>query len=134
MVKITNFVFCEDDENFKSKNGLFAPASIIEVEDEQFTMNVVMSLCNYTIEEQHSCTLNIKDPHNNEIFSTNKIEIPLETPGGVDNENAFVGFTLGVSFSNLSFRGTGVYSVDVLFDDDRLDTFYIPVTFSKEGE
>ena len=133
MAKLTNFVFCEDDENFESRNGLFAPLDIVEVTDNDFSLNIVLTVCEYSILEEHFCKIVIKDAQNNSFFDTDNFLVPNDTPGGVDKD-VITGFTVGLSFKNLPFRGSGLYSVDVLFDNEVLNTFFIPVTFIKEGE
>ncbi|AUS87816.1 hypothetical protein LBYS11_16385 [Lysinibacillus sp. YS11] len=134
MAKLTNFVFCENDENFRSQSGVFSPLDIVEVNTDEFSLNIVFTVCDYSLLEDNTCRIIVKDPQNNDFFDTDFIHVPNDTPGSVDNKEVFMGFTLGVSFNNLPFKGSGFYSVEVLFNEEKLNTFHIPVTFLKEGE
>ena len=134
MAKLTNFAFCENDTNFQSKNGLFQPLDIVEVNDNDFSLQIVLTVTDYTIIEDHFCRIVVKDAQNIAFFDTEDFPVQSDPLGDAEFEGAITGFTLGVSFNNLPFRGAGLYSLEVLFDGDLLNTFYIPVTFNKEDE
>lgn len=134
MAKLTNFAFCENDNNFQSKNGLFQPLDIVEVNDNDFSLQIVLTVTDYSITEDHSCRIVVKDAQDTPFFDTDEFPVQSDSLGSGNFEGMITGFTLGVCFNNLPFRGPGFYSVDVFFDNQSLNTFYIPVTFNKEGE
>lgn len=136
MAKLTNFAFCENDTNFQTNTGLFQPLDIVEVSENDFSLQIVFTVTDYSIKDEHVCRIVVKDAQNIPFFDTENFPVQKDYDSTEmdDIEGIITGFTLGVNFNNLPFRGPGLYSVDVLFDNDILNTFFIPVTFNKEGE
>lgn len=132
MPKITNFAFC--DQDYANDEGLVKVIDLIEVRSNDFSLALVLSITDYSIKEDHFCEIIIKDSTKSILFQTESFPVENDTPGEVDSNELITGFTLGVQFNKLTFRGPGLYSVQVKFDGESLGEFYVPVTFRGGSE
>lgn len=136
MAKLTNFSFCKINSTTTEdeKQESIIPLDILNIDADEFSLKISLTVCDYRINKNHFCKIDILDPQEQSIFVTDDFLVHEETHGEVDKGKLVAGFTLGILFSNLPFRGSGIYSVHVYFDNEHLSTHYLPVTFSKEGE
>lgn len=129
MPKITNFAFCQSSD---LKEGMI-PKVInimpkIDVEDGKFSFGIIFSIFDFSANEDHNGYIILKNPVKEELFET--APFFLEKQEDLE-ENAKVvsGTTIAMEFNDIVFEGSGIYSLQIIFDDTEVAEFYIPILF-----
>lgn len=131
MPKVTNFAFCEttrvDGDNPQAINLL----QVINSSPEGFSFSLLFSITGFSASEDHNGHIILSDPNNNVLIESEKYVIEKDEQFGVEPNNLVTGITMGVEFK-VQFVGQGIHRVDLYFDDEKIDEFFIPVLLDKE--
>lgn len=126
MPKITNFAFCQSSD---IKEGIPRAINImpkIEVEDGKFSFGIIFSITDILANDDHHGYVILKNPVGEDLFETEPFY--LEKQEGLDGTTKIVsGTTIAMEFSDIVFEGSGMYSLQIVFDNSTIADFYIPI-------
>ncbi|MCM3619150.1 hypothetical protein M3936_16295 [Sutcliffiella horikoshii] len=133
MPRITNFAYCHDTIIENNQVEVINLAQVLEAVDGVMNFSIVFTLTDFNLRQDHIGYLEFLNPKEEVIFETERFYLEKEE-GISGNERVASGATLGMSFNNVLYEGPGVYSMDIIVDDERIARFSIPVIVTKVGE
>ncbi|QTB21560.1 hypothetical protein J1907_17700 [Lysinibacillus sphaericus] len=126
MPKITNFAFCQSSD---FKNGNPRVLNImpkIEVEDGTFSFGIIFSITDFSGSVDHNGYVILKNPVGEELFETEPFFLE-KNENLKETSKSLSGTTIAMEFSEIVFEGSGLYTLQIIFDDSKVAEFHIPI-------
>lgn len=134
MPKITNFAFCEkssiEDNQPKAINLL----QVIETSNGTFSFSIIFSIVGFSATEEHTGYVIVTDPKGDTLMETEKFFLDKDENIDIDSNRVVTGISMGVEFDEVIFEGQGIYNVSLVFDEEKLGEFSIPVLVQRGSE
>lgn len=134
MPNVTNFVFCEDPRLDDDKPKAINFLQTVEAVAGNFSFGILYSITGFAGSEDHNLYVSIFDPKGEKIFESERFFLEREDLPEIEGERLVTGISMGIEFKDLLFEGQGLYKVGLVFDDDLIGEFFIPVLAQRGSD
>ncbi|MCI4126963.1 DUF6941 family protein [Bacillus haynesii] len=128
---ITGFILSDETREIHNNNGaskemqIVNPRNIIRPPFLPATPSFTVStgILNLALDEKHTLMFKIIDPNEQEIFSTNKIELPFHD--SIDNQlpREAHGLNINLNLKDVPLRKSGKYTAQITIDENIAGNF-----------
>lgn len=132
MPKVTNFVFCEESSLTNGSPEVLGFKQLLESSQGWFSFSIAFSIVDFSPLDEHSVYVVFSDPKGGKLIETDKFLLEKESDEGNDDSKLVSGLTMGVNFDKVQFEGQGIYQIQLIFDDEPIGEFFIPVVLKEE--